>query len=72
MTVRELNKQQYKELCQNYITEFWTDLEDDTTSPSYHDLACADELVDEEIIYNYYDGVDFVEEDFSYRRESLL
>ena len=65
MTVYELNAQQYKELCQAYLSNFWVDNENGTTSPSYHDLACADELVDPQIIYDYYDGVDFVEEDFS-------
>lgn len=65
MTVYELNSEQYKELCQRYITEFWTDDEYGTESPSWEDLACADELVSEDVIYRYYDGVDFVEEDFS-------
>ena len=64
MTVRELNAEQYKELCQRYITEFWTDDEHDTTSPSLNDLLCADELVSEDVIYRYYDGIEFVEEDF--------
>ena len=64
MTVRELNREQYKELCQRYITAFWTDDAHGTKSPSLYDLACADELVDQEIIYNYYEGVNFVEEDF--------
>ena len=64
MTVRELNREQYKELCQDYITRFWTDLEKGTTSPSRGDLACADELVSEDIIYNYYDGIEVTEDDF--------
>ena len=64
MTVRELNREQYKELCQRYITEFWTDLEDRTTSPSYYDLVHADEYVSEYIIYNYYDVIEFTEDDF--------
>ena len=64
MTVRELNREQYKELCQRYITEFWTDDAHGTSSPSLGELACADELVDENVIYNYYEGVNFVEEDF--------
>ena len=64
MKVRELNAEQYKELCQKYITDFWTDSENGTTSPSYWDLANADELVSEDVIYRYYDGIDFVEEDF--------
>ena len=69
MTVQELNRDQYKELCQRYITEFWTDDEHHTTSPSAYELACADELVDENIIYDYYDGVNFVEEDFFCSKE---
>ena len=69
MTVRELNQEQYKELCQDYITRFWTDFEKETTSPSWGDLACADELVSEDIIYNYYDGIEFTEDDFFCEKE---
>ena len=70
MTVQELNPEQYKELCQNYITQFWTDLDDGTDLPSWGDLACADELVSEDIIYKYYDGIVFTEDDFSCGKES--
>ena len=69
MTVRELNRDQYKELCQRYITEFWTDDEHSTSSPSLGELMCADELVDPNIIYNYYEGINFVEEDFFCSKE---
>ena len=65
MTARELSPEQYKELCQAYITEFWVDNEGGTSSPSYYELACADELVAEDIIYNYYDGINFTDDDFS-------
>ena len=64
MTVSELNQEQYKELCQRYITEFWTDLVDGTNEPSYYDLVHADELVSEDVIYRYYDGIEFTEDDF--------
>ena len=70
MTVRELNRSQYKELCQDYITRFWSDLEDGTNSPSLEDLAAADELVSEDIIYNYYDGIEFTEDDFFCGKEN--
>lgn len=63
-TVQELNQEQYKQLCQAYITEFWTDSEHGTTSPSWYDLAYADELVSKDVIYRHYDGVYFTEEDF--------
>lgn len=70
MTVRELNREQYKELCQRYITEFWTDDEHGTTSPSIGELACADELVSEDVIYRYYDGIYFTEDDFFCSKEN--
>lgn len=69
MTVQELNQEQYKELCQAYITQFWTDDEHGTSDPSYEELTHADELVDPMIIYNYYDGVIFTEEDFFCSKE---
>ena len=64
MTVQELNREQYKELCQAYITEFWTDDAHGTRSPSMGELDCADELVSEDVIYSHYEGINFVEEDF--------
>lgn len=64
MKVQELNQEQYKELCQQYITDFWSDFEDGTESPSFYDLACADELVSQDVIYKHYDGVNFTEDDF--------
>ena len=65
MTVEELSPEQYKELCQAYITEFWIDDEDGTDSPSYYDLAVADELVDPMVIHIHYDGINFTNDDFS-------
>lgn len=64
MTVKELTEDEYLELCQNYISRFWSDSENGTTSPSADDLAVADELVDRSIIENYYAGVEFGKEDF--------
>lgn len=69
MTVQELNKEQYKELCQAYITEHWTDDEHGTSSPSWGELACADELVDRNIIENHYAGIEFTEDDFFCSKE---
>lgn len=64
MTIHDLSPEEYLELCQRCITEFWFDGEDGTTSPSYQDLATANELVDRDVIENYYCGVEFVKEDF--------
>lgn len=64
MTVEELSPEQYKELCQSYITEFWSDDENRTEGPSYYGFAVADELVDPMVICNHYDGVTFSDDDF--------
>lgn len=64
MTVQELSKEQYKELCQAYITEFWVDNEHGTTSPSMGELVCADELVAQDVIFNHYEGINFTDDDF--------
>ncbi len=64
MTVKDLTKDEYLELCQNYISEFWNDDEHGTTSPSADDLVVADELVNRQVIENYYDGVVFSKDDF--------
>lgn len=69
MTVRELSPEQYKELCQDYITRFWVDNEHGTSEPSWYDLAYADEMVAEAVIYKYYDGVEFTDEDFTCSKE---
>ena len=57
MNVRELNRQQLNELKAHYIAETMK-------LPSYEDFANASNIADE-TIYNYYDGSDFVEDDFS-------
>ncbi|MBQ7818604.1 MAG: hypothetical protein IJ341_02785 [Bacteroidales bacterium] len=64
MTSRDLSPDQFKELCQRYITDNWTDSVNHTTAPAYDDLSNADELVDEEIIHNYYEGITFTNDDF--------
>lgn len=64
MTSRDLSPDQFKELCQRYITDNWTDSVNNTTSPSYDDLANAEELVAEDVIHDYYEGVVFTNDDF--------
>lgn len=64
MNIYELNERQYLELCQDYITRFWVDDEYGSNSPSFNDLIHADELVDPTVIIKYYEGIDFVEDDF--------
>lgn len=62
MTVQELNDDQYKQLCQRYIIEMF-ELEGE--EPTYYDLAYADELISRDVVYRYYAGIHFVQDDFS-------
>lgn len=56
MNVRELNRQQLDELKQIYICETME-------NPSWGDLVDSTEIEDE-VIYNRYDGICFVDDDF--------
>ena len=56
MNVKELNREQLIQLKCAYLTK-----EHDV---SYGELAAADEIVSDEIIFEEYKNTDFVEEDF--------
>lgn len=58
MTVKELNRNQLEGLKQNYLSQT---KEGDV---SYGELIDADNLVPDEVVFEYYAGVTFVEEDF--------
>lgn len=70
MNVTELNREQLTFLKQAYMTQladegaFAEVFEVDYDEPSYADLANADELVPDDVIFDHYKGTDFVEEDF--------
>lgn len=70
MEVRELNKEQMLELKQNYLTQLADEgsyaeiLDCDHDEPSYWDLAHADEIVPDDVVYRAYEGVCFVPDDF--------
>jgi hypothetical protein len=71
MNVRELNREQLKELKERYMIqladagEFAEVMGVDYDAPSYGDMANADELVPDEVVFRQWDGVYFVEEDFA-------
>ena len=71
MNVHELSREQLTELKQNYLCQladegtFSEIAGRDYDEPSYGDLADADEIVPDDVIFRNYEGVDFVEEDFS-------
>lgn len=70
MTVRELNRQQLTELKGNYFAELVNEgtfaevIGRDYDEPSYGDLAEIDNIVSDEFIFEHYDGIDFVNDDF--------
>lgn len=61
MKVTELTREQLIKLKQRYLTDWYDDL---GQSPSYSELADADALVSDETAFDYFEGIDFVEEDF--------
>lgn len=58
MGVRELNREELIELKQNY---YCNEL---GNNASYGELADIDNIVTDEEIFNFYDYVDFVKDDF--------
>lgn len=61
MTVTELNRQQLNELKQHYV---FKKADEQGYSPSYGELVDAENIPDE-VIFEEYSHICFVEEDFS-------
>lgn len=70
MNVTELNREQLTQLKQQYLGiladegTFAEVLDVDYDEPSYSDLANADEIVPDDVVFEEWEGTDFVEEDF--------
>lgn len=70
MTVSELTRDQLIQLKQDYMVqladcgEFAEVMGVDYDEPSYGDLADADELIPDGVIFEHYGDIDFVEDDF--------
>lgn len=65
MNVTELNRDQLIELKQSYLDVLnESDEHEEVVGVSYNELANADEIVPDDVIFNYYDGVIFSEDDF--------
>ena len=70
MDVRELSREQLTELKQNYLMRladegtFAEVLCVDYDEPSYWDLANADEIVPDDVIFEEHEGTDFTSDDF--------
>jgi hypothetical protein len=77
MTIHDLNRSQLKELKQAYLIELSDEgvlneviydnpsMDEDSTGVSLEELANADKLVDDEIIFEKYKDTIFTEEDFA-------
>lgn len=70
MRVTELSRDQLVELKQNYLSELADEgsyaevMDCDYDEPSYWDLANADDIVPDDVVFRNYDGVSFVTDDF--------
>ena len=61
MIVTDLNREQLTELKQAYLTDLF---DRDGLSPSYGELADADQLIPDAEIFEAYEGFIFVPDDF--------
>ena len=62
MTVKQLNRDMLVELKERYLMEKLDEKENRT--PSWGELADADEIVSDDTIYKEYEGYDFCVDDF--------
>lgn len=62
MNISQLNKEQIANLKQTYLMQHNEEVGEET---SYEELANADNLISDEIIYEAYAGYNFSEDDFS-------
>lgn len=70
MDVHDLSRDQLVELKQNYLSEladegsFAEVMDCDYNEPSYWDLANADDIVPDDVVYRQFEGTHFVNDDF--------
>lgn len=65
MNVTELNRDQLIELKQSYLEVLNESGEhEEIVGVSYNELANADEVIPDNVIFEYYQGVIFSEDDF--------
>lgn len=70
MHVTELSREQLTELKNNYMVELVNEgtfaevMDRDYDAPSMWDVAHADEIVPDDVIFRQYDGIDFTPDDF--------
>lgn len=77
MNVHELSRDEMRELKERYLIELADSgqyaevLGVDWDAPSWGELAGADEIVPDDVIFEQYEGIDFVPDDFFCNRMSV-
>lgn len=66
MTVYDLNRDQLEQVKQRMLMERY---DEHGETPSYYELADADNLISDEEVYEEYGGTEFVPEDFGFEEE---
>ena len=61
MNVHDLTRDQLVELKEQYLVD-WYDSYDQ--HPSYQELADADSIIPDGLVYDYFDGIEFTADDF--------
>ena len=70
MDVHDLSSEQMLELKQHYLEQLASEgsfaevMDCDYNEPSYYDLANANEIVPDDVVFHEYDGIKFVPDDF--------
>jgi hypothetical protein len=70
MTVHELSRDEIRELKERYLIELANEgkyaevLGVDWDAPSWGEMAAADEIVPDDVIFYNYEDIDFVPDDF--------
>lgn len=70
MDVRDLSREQLIQLKQAYLTDLANEgtfaevVGRDYDEPSYGDLADADDIVPDEVVFRQWENTNFIEEDF--------
>jgi len=62
MNVKELNREQLQQLKIRYLDELLQ--EEEGRNISYGEIANIDEIVSDKVIFDLYDNIAFIDEDF--------
>lgn len=61
MKVTELNREQLISLKERYLIDWYDSIDQ---CPSWDELADADNIIQDDLVFEYFEGIEFVPEDF--------